>query len=61
MLETQQVQCPYCGEFFDVVLDCSVAEQEYIEDCQVCCHPISFHVIVSDAGEATVIASHEND
>ena len=28
-----------------VLLDPSVAEQEYIEDCQVCCNPIEFRVV----------------
>lgn len=32
--------CPYCGEEISFVLDLSVAEQTYIEDCEVCCNPI---------------------
>ena len=39
-LEYQQIQCPYCGENIEVVIDCSVVQQNYIEDCQVCCRPI---------------------
>ena len=27
------IQCPYCGEQLEVVIDWSVARQEYIEDC----------------------------
>jgi transcription elongation factor Elf1 len=32
--------CPYCGEEISFILDPSVTEQEYIEDCEVCCNPI---------------------
>ena len=32
--------CPYCGEPISMVLDLSVPEQTYIEDCEVCCRPI---------------------
>jgi hypothetical protein len=33
-------QCPYCWETISFLLDSSVSEQMYIEDCEVCCHPI---------------------
>ena len=39
-LEERKVECPYCGEVIDVLIDCSVPHQYYIEDCQVCCRPI---------------------
>ena len=32
--------CPYCGERIELVVDASVPEQQYIEDCQVCCRPM---------------------
>jgi hypothetical protein len=34
------VQCPYCGECFEVLLDLSAGASSYIEDCQICCQPI---------------------
>ncbi|GAB6389071.1 CPXCG motif-containing cysteine-rich protein [Stutzerimonas marianensis] len=42
MLETQNYQCPYCGEEGEAVLDLSGGDQRYIEDCAVCCRPIVF-------------------
>ncbi len=39
--ETAEVSCPYCGETITIVLDLSVEEQAYIEDCSVCCQPMS--------------------
>jgi hypothetical protein len=37
--------CPTCGEEIVVPLDPSQgAEQTYVEDCPVCCHPNIIHV-----------------
>ena len=33
-------QCPYCWEDISMLLDRSVREQTYVEDCEVCCNPI---------------------
>jgi hypothetical protein len=40
--------CPYCGEDISMVLDMSVRQQTYIEDCEVCCRPIEIHYAVED-------------
>ncbi|HEX5314696.1 MAG TPA: CPXCG motif-containing cysteine-rich protein [Gammaproteobacteria bacterium] len=63
MFETESVgiRCPYCGEAIEIVVDCSVAEQKYIEDCAVCCRPISIAVTVAPDGSASVEASREDD
>lgn len=39
-----EVQCPFCGETFTIIVDTSVSRQTYIEDCSVCCRPITFSV-----------------
>ena len=33
-------QCPYCWQNISMLLDESAVNQEYIEDCEVCCRPI---------------------
>ncbi len=43
-MDTQSVRCPYCGEWLEIFIDRSVRQQEYIEDCQVCCRPITLTV-----------------
>ena len=40
MLDTARIDCPYCGEPFDIEIDCSAGGQQYVEDCTVCCQPI---------------------
>jgi hypothetical protein len=44
------VQCPYCGESFETLIDLSAGSATYLEDCQVCCQPIEFNVAVEAAG-----------
>src|SRR5688500_12865225 len=39
--EAAEVSCPYCGETITIVLDLLVDEQSYIEDCSVCCQPMT--------------------
>ncbi len=40
LTQEQYVQCPYCGEMISFVVDLSVGDQAYVEDCEVCCRPI---------------------
>jgi transcription elongation factor Elf1 len=42
--------CPHCWQQISFLLDLSVREQTYIEDCEVCCNPIEVRV-VAEAGE----------
>ena len=60
LLETRQTRCPYCDEMIELVIDCSVAEQEYIEDCFVCCQPIDVSVFSDGSGELLLIVKNEN-
>jgi len=60
LIETATVQCPYCGESIEVVVDCSVPEQVYIEDCSVCCRPLTLTACVADEGIA-LTARREDD
>lgn len=43
-LQPAIIQCPYCWEEIEILVDCSVPSQEYIEDCSVCCRPITLSV-----------------
>ncbi|MGI9317443.1 MAG: CPXCG motif-containing cysteine-rich protein [bacterium] len=58
--EIRDVQCPYCGERIELVIDTSIADQEYIEDCQVCCRPITLRVQVQN-DSIQLQALNEND
>ncbi len=60
-LETALAQCPYCGEEIELLIDRSVPEQEYIEDCPVCCQPIEIAVEVEPRTPAAVIARRDDE
>jgi len=60
-LDSVMIQCPYCWEMLDISVDPSVEEQEYVEDCQVCCNPILISVVISADGTPRVEARAENE
>ena len=60
LTETVRIYCPYCGESIDIVVDASLAQQHYVEDCSVCCRPMELSVSV-DSGQVSVEARRDDD
>jgi hypothetical protein len=60
-ISAKTISCPYCGEHIDILIDGSLPEQEYVEDCQVCCRPILLSVMIDAGGDAAVVARLENE
>ena len=58
--ETKRINCPYCGEAVEILIDASVESQAYIEDCSVCCRPIELCVTIG-MNEVDVIVRREDD
>ena len=55
------VCCPYCGEINEIGLDPgSGTEQEYVEDCQVCCRAWQVSVRYLPDGSADVSVQPED-
>jgi Cysteine-rich CPXCG len=44
--------CPYCWQEISMVLDPAVKSQTYVEDCEVCCHPIQIRYSFEDGAVA---------
>lgn len=44
MLLDHTFTCPCCWQTVTMVLDLSVPEQSYVEDCEVCCRPLHLQV-----------------
>ncbi len=61
MLHEVTIDCPYCGEALDTLVDVSGGSQQYIEDCQVCCSPIEFLVEVDAEGGLTGLSVRRDD
>ena len=47
MLE-EYFDCPYCWQNQLKMVDPSIENQNFIEDCEVCCNPIDFHIKVEN-------------
>jgi DNA-directed RNA polymerase subunit RPC12/RpoP len=53
--------CQYCGEEIVIPLDVTAGDQQqYVEDCPVCCHALVIHVEVFEDGETRVWSESEN-
>ena len=61
LLQSISIECPYCSETIELLVDCSVAEQEYTEDCEVCCRPMVITVSVADDDVPSVDARREDE
>ncbi|MFZ5756884.1 MAG: CPXCG motif-containing cysteine-rich protein [Pseudomonadota bacterium] len=59
--QTAFVQCPCCWEQIEIVVDCSVRRQEYVEDCSVCCRPLILTVVTARGEVVSVEARPEDE
>ena len=59
--EPYTVECPYCGEPFETLLDLSAGPASYIEDCRVCCQPIEFDLQTDAGGRLSKVSVRRGD
>ena len=56
------VECPYCGEPLELLVDQSGGvTQKYVEDCAVCCQPMEVLVEIEGDDEASVSVRRFDD
>lgn len=60
-VEESEVYCPYCAEPITVLIDGSVPNQEYIEDCEVCCRPILISYAVLGKDDISISVQQEDE
>lgn len=53
--------CPYCGEPVQLVVDEGADEQDYIEDCQVCCRPMLVSARLETDGSMSIQLRSEDE
>ncbi len=61
MLEEFTVTCPYCWSDFEATVDCSGGDQDYVEDCPVCCSPIQLRAYVDMDGALADLEALRDD
>ena len=60
-IDEKESYCPYCGESISLLIDNSIENQEYVEDCQVCCSPILISVEIDHDGNIFMYTRRENE
>ena len=40
--------CPHCWQNQLKMIDASIINQQFIEDCETCCNPLEFRIHVTD-------------
>ncbi len=40
--------CPACLQEISILVDPSIRQQQYIEDCEVCCRPLQIHLVIQN-------------
>lgn len=61
LLDSRLIGCPYCGEQIEITIDASAGDQDYIEDCHVCCRPINLSIKIDRDGDSSVTARSDDD
>ena len=59
--EEHEIFCPFCGENISIVVDASIQEQKYTEDCEVCCSPIEIRLQVLSDDTISIDVRRENE
>jgi len=52
METSETIQCPYCGQTFELLIDTTSPRQRFTTDCEICCRP--FEVLVECEGGEVV-------
>ena len=60
LTETVALYCPYCGEKIEIIVDGSIEQQRYTEDCSVCCRPMELTITVM-GDDISVIAQRDDE
>jgi hypothetical protein len=50
----ESIQCPFCGQIFELIIDTSVASQRLTTDCEVCCRPLEV-LVECEPGEVLTL------
>jgi len=37
---SENIQCPFCGQRFEIVVDTSMGTNRFTTDCEICCRPM---------------------
>jgi hypothetical protein len=55
----EPIQCPFCGQVFDVAIETNDNSQRLIVDCEICCRPLEV-AVECEAGEIVSVDVRAN-
>lgn len=61
MLHHKHIYCPNCGEKQWIEIDCSIPEDNYYQDCEVCCQSMVIGMTASEDGELLSLTVKRQD
>jgi len=50
---SETIQCPFCGQSFEAIVDTSAGCQRFTIDCEVCCRPME---VVADCEPGEILS-----
>lgn len=54
------VTCPWCFESVDIFLESDSEAGEWVEDCPVCCHPMTLLAVDNDQEGVRLVADRSH-
>lgn len=55
MQVTETIQCPFCGQSFELAIDTSIPSQQFVTDCEICCRPFE---VFAECEPGEVLSCH---
>jgi hypothetical protein len=59
--DTVDIFCPYCGEPSTISVGPGEEDEEYVQDCPVCCRPWKVRIRIRRDGTADVTVAAEGE
>ena len=60
-ISEQRIECPHCGHQIKVAIDSSGGDQDYYDECSVCCKEIHYHLHIDDYYQKIQLAIDSDD
>ena len=61
MDDAVEVSCPYCGEPSTISVGLEEEDEEFVQDCPVCCRPWKVRIRIRRDGSADVTVAAEGE
>ncbi len=60
-LKEQRITCPHCGHHLFVMLDTTLGDQDYYDECPACCKEIHYNMHIEKKKKKVQLAVDSDD